>query len=155
MERRRGKLNIAAALLLCLAAGFAALAVGLFFRAGSMPVSVSDGPESPGAVLESFFDRLSEQDAAGAAALTAEGDLPLPEPADGRSALLWAAQRQCWRFEIVPGYEEAGAALGKRVTVTAPDLSLAREHILALVQAKLEQALDAAHLKSDVYDPDG
>lgn len=147
-----------AALSLSLAAGLCALAVLLFFRAESMTVPVQESvgtADSSGSVLEDFFACLSQRDRDGAAALTAEGFCPLPDPTESRSVRLWTAQQTCWKFEVSPGYEEAGAMLGKRATVTAPDLNLAREQILSMVQSRLEQALDAAELKSEVYDDEG
>ena len=156
MEQRVGKLNRwIAALFLCLAAGLCALAGTLFVRAETMDIPVPDGPEGPGAVLEEFFACLEARDWEGAAALTADGTVPVPAPTESRSALLWAAQQKCWHFEIAPGYEEALGSLGRRVTVTAPDLDLIREPVLSIVQSGLERALEAATFKNEVYDEEG
>ena len=156
MEQRDGKLNRwIAALFLCLAAGLCALAGTLFLRAETMETPVTDAPEGPGAVLEEFFACLEAKDWEGAAALTADGAAPVPTPTESRSALLWAAQQKCWRFEIAPGYEDSLGSLGRRVTVTAPDLGLIRESVLAFIQSGLEQTLEAATFKSEVYDEAG
>lgn len=159
MKQRRRILDLLIAVLsLGMAVGFCAVAVLLFFRAGSFTVPAVEsagGVGAAGTVLEEFFDCLKKNDREGAAALTAEGTAPLPAPEESRSALLWKAQQSCWQFEVLPGFEDAGAQLGKKARVTAPDLSLARERILSLVQSRLEQALDAAELKSEVYDKEG
>ena len=156
MKQRTGKQHrLVAALALLMAAGLCALAVLLFFRAETMPAPASEYADGAGTVLEDFFACLRENDLEGAAALTAAGSVPVPAPGENRSALLWEAQRACWQFEVSPGFEDAGPDLGKKARVTAPDLSLTREQILTLVQSRLGQALDAAELKSEVYDAQG
>ena len=159
MKKRRRILDLLIAVLsLCMAAGLCGLAVLLFFRAETIFAPITednDGSAAAGTVLEDFFSCLKEKDWDGAAALTVDGTAPLPAPDESRSALLWNAQQGCWQFETSPELEDAGAGLGKKAWVTAPDLSLAREQILSLVQSRLEQALDAAELKSEVYDQEG
>ncbi len=156
MKQRTGKQHRRVAVIfLLMAAGLCVLAVLLFFRAETAPVPALEIADGAGTVLEDFFACLRENDLEGAAALTAAGIVPVPTPGESRSALLWEAQQACWQFEVSPGFEDAGPDLGKNARVTAPDLSLTRERILALVQSRLEQALDAAELKSEVYDAQG
>ena len=153
MERRTGKVNrVISAGAAILAAAVCAAAVFLFFRAGELPVGAG---EEPARILEECFARLESGDRDGAAELIAgDGDL-VPEPEDYRAAMLWNAQRAAWQLEVLPEYGQIGPDLARRAAVTAPDLRPLRDEILAGVQSRLEAALDAATLKSEIYDDTG
>ena len=158
MESRKGKGRIwIAAIALCLALAVAAMAGFLFFKAEDLPVIIADdGADGPGAALSGFFAGLSGKNWEDASAQSDGGLAGLDQaPEDKYSALLWRAQQAAWSFALAGEYEMNGASLSRGVTVTVPELSRIVLPVHQEVQSLLEQAVDRAALKSDVYDGEG
>lgn len=149
--------KVIASLFTLLALTAAALTLYLCAYALQAVPYIEDGAEGPTAALESFFTKLEEKDFPGAYTyLSNYTGLGLENiPLDPVAARLWTARQGVWRFSVEDGYEMDGVHLAKRATVDCLDEKTVMDRVGARVQEKLEQAVEEARLKSEVYDGEG
>lgn len=77
------------------------------------------------------------------------------EPEDELGARFWEAQKQVWDFRISDDWTLDGTDIRRQVTVRGLNMDAIRADISTGVQALLEEAVETARLKSDVYDENG
>lgn len=140
-----------------LSIGVAVFAVWLCVYAAGAAVKLDGGPDESGETLARFFDCLkAEQWDEAYGYLCNYSTLGLEaEPEDALSARFWEAQKAAWAFRVSEDWTLDGTCIKRQVTVRGLNMDAIRDDIAAQVQALLEEAVENARLKSDVYDENG
>ena len=149
---------VLAAVFFCAALAVACVTVQVCIHAEAAdPVIEDTGPGSPTETLESFLACLKAGDYPGAYGyLSNYSTLGLEaEHTDPVSALFWEKMRSSWEFTVAEGHEMEGLLLTKRITVRSLDFKPVVPLVHDRVQQLLEQDVEEARLKSDVYNDDG
>ncbi len=149
--------KIIGALLICAALAAACFGVWVCSYALDAEPYIEDGEDGPSAVLEHFLDCLNRHDWDGAYAdLYNYSSLGLESPPeDALSRMYWDAQLAAMEVTAAEGSEMSGMRMIRRVTVRSLDLDAISEEVGTQVQAILEEKVENAYLKSDVYDETG
>ncbi len=118
---------------------------------------IEDGADGPSATLTHFLDCMNRQDWDGAYSdLYNYASLGLEKaPEDALSRMYWDAQLAALKFTAVGGSEMSGTRMIRRVEVRSLDLDAIAETVGVRVQEILEEKVENAYLRSDVYDDDG
>lgn len=118
---------------------------------------IEDGADGPSATLEHFLACLNRRDWDGAYGdLYNYASLGLETPPeDELSRMYWDAQLAALDFSAVGGSEMSGTRMTRRVEVRSLDLDAIAETVGVRVQEILEEKVENAYLRSDVYDEDG
>lgn len=149
--------KIIGALLICAALAAAGFGVWVCSYALGAEPYIEDGADGPSAVLEHFLDCLNRRDWDGAYEdLYNYSSLGLEStPEDELSRMYWEAQLAAMDVSAAEGSEMNGMRMIRRVTVRSLDLDAISEEVGRQVQAILEEKVENAYLKSDVYDENG
>ena len=153
----KSKNRILAIPLILLALAVAAFGVWLCAYALRSEPYFQFDESGPKEALEDFFSRLQKKDWNGAYAhLYNYSSLGFEAPPeDALSAMFWEAQQSVWRFSVLDGQEMSGTSLVKNVSVRCLNLDAVSDRIGERVQAYLEEKVESAALRSDVYNEDG
>ena len=144
-------------LLIVAALGAAAFGVWVCSYALDAEPYIEDGEDGPSAVLEHFLDCLNRRDWDGACEdLYNYSSLGLGSPPeDELSRMYWDAQLAAFEATAVGGSEMNGMRMIRRVAVRSLDLDAISEEVGRQVQTILEEKVENAYLRSDVYDETG
>lgn len=118
---------------------------------------IEDGEDGPSATLEHFLACLERKDWDGAYGdLYNYASLGLETPPeDELSRMYYDAQMDAWQFSTVGGSEMNGMRMDYRVTVRCLDLDAIAADVGKRVQSLLEEKVNTARLRSEVYNDDG
>ena len=112
--------------------------------------------EASSSTIESFFTCLEHKDWVGADMLLSEGTLGLDrEPEDEHAAMLWRLQQNAWSFSPAGEPYLSNKYMVFPVQVCTLDYTALPDVIRASINEQLEQAVNAASRKSEVYDENG
>ena len=120
-----------------------------------VPLILSD--DAPENTLSAFFTALKAQDWEAASECVSDSSSfsPGTELSDDYSRRFWQAQRGSWEFEITGDFVAEGRDLTRTVKVTSLQFKNAEAFIRDSVQSGLAASVEAAVLKSEVYDENG
>lgn len=145
------------ALIGVISVGVAVFAVWLCVYAAGADVKLDRTPDKSGETLAHFFDCLKAErwdeaysDLYNYSTLGFEA-----EPENALSARFWEAQKEAWAFRVSDAWTLDGTSVRRQATVRGLNMDAVRDDIAAQVQALLEEAVENARLKSDIYDANG
>ena len=120
-----------------------------------VPLVLSD--DEPEDTIGAFFDALKKQDWSAASERVSDAsafslDVELT---DDYSSRFWQVQRESWSFEITGEFVAEGRDLTRNVKVFSRQFGNAEAFLRDRVQSSLAARVEAAVLKSEVYDENG